>query len=427
MPAPKKVWIYDGHLAEYPSALTGGSVHNGTSCTACHGGDSAQSSRAAAHTTGFRGITAATDCNGCHTAIVTSAADGLHTTLAGYPAILSARGFDLNDPTSAARFGEQCTKCHAATNDTPPQTACGQCHVSIPAPAGGGLLAGHAFQGTPSMDNNCTACHGSRVKDEFTGANNALLTRNKPFLTEGLPWKEAAFTLQADVHYSAGMECFDCHTKDEMHGVGAPLQGDRYEVTTAPDCTDTGCHSGNLVGINALHRSSHLDLMSCQVCHAQPYKNCFECHTDVTAENIPFFTIAGGDPGANHDHLMTFRVGRNPRYTPMGSEKLYTVLRHVPVDMDTFAYTGTNQQGGLLPQMGSVPTWKRATPHNILRVTAIQSACTNCHGTDYAKFWLTDAIANGEGWISTPYEPDEQSANASILVTDPLPMTLDSR
>jgi hypothetical protein len=122
---------------------------------------------------------------------------------------------------------------------------------------------------------------------------------------------------------------------------------------------------------------------------------------------------------------MTFRAGRNPDYTPTGTEKQYVVLRHVPVDSATFAYTGGNLQNGLLPNMTQAPTWKYASPHNIKRVTAIQSSCNNCHGQDYAKFWLTNAIDNGEGWISTGNLQDETDANAGIVIPAPFPYTTD--
>jgi hypothetical protein len=55
-------------------------------------------------------------------------------------------------------------------------------------------------------------------------------------------------------------------------------------------------------------------------------------------------------------------------------------------------------------------------------VTPIQSSCNNCHGADYEKFWLTDAILNAEGWISPAYEADEETANQGVLQDTALPM-----
>jgi hypothetical protein len=438
VPASKKVWIFDGSVAQYASVFTAGSLHQGKSCVDCHGGDATKNNRAEAHSADFEAIPGSDTCTPCHSTIVASSANGLHTTLAGYSAILEQRGFGTVDASTAtARHNAQCTTCHVENDEG--QTACGYCHVSVPSQAGGGLLAGHAFEQTPSMDNNCTACHGSRVKDEYYGQNNALLSRNKVAFADGSPWKAADFSLQPDVHKARGMDCVGCHSGDEMHGVGAPTNDDRYAVTSAPSCTD--CHgpgSSDAAAFTAvaLHTSQHVQSMDCAVCHAQPYKNCFDCHTDVTDTGTPFFKNNPGDPTLEArkaasstpstvapDSLMTFRVGLNPKWTGESDmvHKKYVVLRHVPVDADTLTYTGGNELPGLIPNMSALPTWKAATPHTIVLSTEITKACTNCHGADYSKFWLTDPIANAEGWIPSAYAADETAANAAIKVTAPIP------
>lgn len=437
VPAPKKFWIFDGSVEQYPSVLTNSSVHMGKTCTDCHGGDDSKNTRAAAHTGDFKAIPGSGDCTPCHAATVASAGKSLHTTLAGYAANLAERGFGTVDAaTAAARFDAQCTKCHVANTEGEP--ACGFCHVSVPQTAGGGLLAGHAFQKTPSQENNCTACHGSRVKDEYYGQNSALLERNKAAYDAGSPWKAADFTLKADTHKSAGLDCVGCHSAAEMHGEGAPADDSRYAVTTAPRCED--CHGPGKADASAfaavgLHTSDHLESMDCYVCHAQPYKNCFSCHTDVTATGLAFYKINGGDPTlaarkaaatdptmVAPDALMTFRAGLNPLWTGEGDteHKKYSVLRHVPGDSDVFTYTGANAVAGLIPDMAASPTWKHATPHTIQRKTAITASCTNCHGGDYTKFWLTDPVGDAEGWIQAPYLAEEQAANAGILKDEPV-------
>ena len=439
VPASKKYWIFDGSVAQYPSILSSGSVHMGKSCTDCHGGDNTKNTRAEAHATtaGFMANPGVDTCATCHATIATQAANGLHSTLVGYPAILDKRG--ATSAEAKARFDKQCTGCHV--QNAQQQTACGFCHVSVPATAGGGLLAGHAFKKTPSMDNNCTACHGSRVKDEYYGQNNALLSRNKAAYADGSPWKAAGYTLQPDVHKTDGLDCNSCHPAAEMHGGGAPSADDRYAVTTAPACTD--CHGAGKTDATAfaavsLHTTKHLQTMDCYVCHAQPYKSCFDCHTDVTSGGVAFFKTNGGDPTlaarkaaaadpstVTPDSLMTFRVGKNPKWTGEGDTQhpKYAVLRHVPVDADVFAYTGVNLLAGLIPDMRALPTWKYATPHTILKNTEITKACANCHGTDYAKFWFTDPITPAEGWIPAPYLADEAAANAGLVVAKPIPMT----
>ncbi|MGW8194965.1 MAG: hypothetical protein ACWGOX_11945 [Desulforhopalus sp.] len=452
VPASKKFWIFTGSVEQYPSAFNVSNKVHWVDCTTCHGGDNSANSRALAHNDGLGFVATVTSdaCASCHSTIVADSANGLHTTLGGYNPILMARGFDMNDPTSADRFEQQCTKCHTALGTgASAATACGQCHVSVPVTAGGGLIKGHSFNKTPSMDNNCTACHGSRVKDEYYGQNNALLERNKAVFAADSPWG-GDFKLAPDVHKTAGLTCMNCHSDvnqsgDEMHGVGHPLPdtGDRYDVTTAAQCSD--CHGGAqdaAFGAVLIHNiQAHLDTMDCQVCHAMPYKNCFSCHTDVNEDGLAFFRINGEDPTladrravdatAAPDALMSFRVGKNPRFGDPGM-KQYTVLRHVPVDKDVFQYTGVNVVDGIIPptdgdvntvDMGSSSTWKHATPHTIARNTAITASCGNCHGAGYSNFWLTDPVDAAQGWVpaGSLYLQGEQDANADILISNPMP------
>ena len=43
---------------------------------------------------------------------------------------------------------------------------CGECHISRPRSAGGGLIAGHQFKRIASISNTCLACHGETVSGE---------------------------------------------------------------------------------------------------------------------------------------------------------------------------------------------------------------------------------------------------------------------
>jgi len=438
VPESKKFWVFDGGVEQYPSVFHNGSVHAGVSCTACHGGDDSANTRADAHTDGFQAIPGADSCDTCHSAIAGTAADGLHTTLDGYASILADRGFpeeSADQTTALDRYDEQCTKCHTANSED--QTACGFCHVSVPDQAGGGLLGGHAFQGTPSMENNCTACHGSRVKDEFYGQNDGLLDRNAAAYPDGHPYGDTAYQLQPDVHKAAGMDCMSCHGGDEIHGEGHPAtnEGDRYDVAPAPACTD--CHETDAAfeAVTTMHGSSHTDKVDCYVCHAQPYKNCFGCHTDVTEDGVSFFKnntadptldarkAASDNPGSVHpDALITFRAGINPRFGLDADAKQYSVLRHVPIDEDVFQYSGGALEDGLITSalVQALPTWKYATPHTIQRSTEITSSCNNCHGEDYAAFWLTDPVADALGWVSGDDETNEEAANSELTVDSPI-------
>ncbi len=337
------------------------------------------------------------------------------------------------------------------------------------------------------MVSNCTACHGSRVKDEYFGLNNALYGRNRQYsasLAASDPFGGA--TLQPDVHRQGKMTCDACHPASEMHGQGVTAGIDRYGITGRTACRD--CHA--VSGSNSFHTAGHLQTMACQVCHSQPYKSCFSCHTQRTAAGTAFFSNNVTDPtraarfptiwpawasgttyaagatvsylGAAYrslqaantgnvpdaagsvwwapatglapgDALMTFRAGRNPKYGVLPGAPKFAVLRHVPVDQDTFTYTEQGTQvPGLIPNISALPTWKYATPHNIARVTPITrdpdgggplNACSNCHGANYEAFWLTDAIGDAHGWVpaSSPFEVD---ANAGVLITAPLPFSV---
>ena len=432
------VWVYNGLVEQYAdNYLT--TTHGTQACTSCHGGIDTATTRAAAHSGTWEPIPGSDKCGSCHAAIVTASDNSLHTNLGGYAKALGDRGFNFNDNTAATRFNAQCTKCHVA--NTSGKAACGFCHVSVPPTAGGGFLNGHNFRFTPDMDRNCTACHGSRVKDEFYGQNNALITRNGLGLAAVLPDVHFARTKVVDNTTGLPKGCAFCHGAAEMHGGGVPSpagSGGRYDVTGTPKCVD--CHA-NMTGANSLHTAGHLATMDCQVCHAQPYKNCFGCHTDVdTARTgLPFYTINQGDPtlatraeGSAPDALMTFRIGKNPLWAGTGDllNKKYAVLRHVPVDIDLFQYPLAGPVAGLLPGMTAKPTWKYATPHNIQRnITGATSSfasfnvsnCNNCHRAEYADYWLTDPVGDSKGWLQTPYTAVEQAANANVIQPAVLP------
>lgn len=428
MPAQKKVWVYNGLIEQYPANYLA-TTHGALRCTICHGGDDTASTRAAAHNATWDPIPGANKCSACHSSIVTASASSLHTNLGGYVKALGDRGFDFTGGTeSKARFDAQCTKCHVATQSG--AAACGFCHVSVPATAGGGFLNGHNFRLTPDMERNCTACHGSRVKDEFFGLNSALIGRNGLGLSPVAPDVHFAQTQALNAH-GLPKGCTFCHGGAEMHGHGAPApagSGDRYDVSGTPKCAD--CHT-NTSGTNTLHTAGHLATMDCQVCHAPAYKNCFGCHTDIDVGNtgLAYYRINEGDPtlavrpeGSMPDALMTFRIGKNPR-----ADKPYkfAVLRHAPVDRDVFQYPRENPIDGLIPNLTALPTWKYATPHNIQRnvaglasstfATFNPSRCGNCHAPDYRAYWLTDAVDDAAGWVPAAYHDDQRAANAAVV------------
>jgi len=340
-------------------------THGDIACTDCHGGVDESDDMDTAH----EGITRDPDptatCGECHEAETADHAGSLHSTLEGYTTVLAARSSPEAMPQVMEAYDNHCASCH---------TSCGQCHVSRPTSAGGGLLSGHEFRATPPQNLTCTGCHGSRVENEYKGKNES----------------PGGAALPADVHYNpGGMACVDCHSEGELHGAEAPDATHRYEGEQLPACTD--CHPAS-EDIDQ-HTDAHLEKVQCQVCHTVAYKNCYSCHVQQSDEGVPYFRTEPSE--------MAFLIGRN---TIQSAERPwdYVTVRHVPIDRDSFAYYGDD----LLPNFDALPTWAFATPHNVQRETPQNASCDACHG-NAAVFLTEDKIAQ-----------DERVANQGVVVTE---------
>lgn len=359
-------------------------VHGEMACADCHAGEQSPE-KTAAHT-GLIGRPSGdpeTACGECHPDVVAQNEHSLHSTLAGYWTVLDERGAPENHDQLAVMFNNHCYRCH---------TSCGDCHVSQPASVGGGFVDGHNFNATPSMTQNCTACHGSRVGNEYLGKNEGYM---------------------ADVHFrQARMVCTDCHTANEMHGntpacqechtgpeaMTIPPPDHRYDGVQTPRCET--CHVTAATGQDGLEmHQAHGGDLSCQVCHSVTYTSCDGCHVAISDKTgNPFF--------ATDATYMTFLIGRNaiPSYD---RPYAYAPLRHVPVAETSFQFYGEN----LLPNFDARPTWAYTTPHNIQRETPQAASCDSCHGV--AGLFLTaDKVAESE-----------LNANLSVIMeTIPLPV-----
>ena len=346
-------------------------AHAIQTCQGCHGGVNDPSKETAhADLVSDPSEDAETTCGKCHDELIEPQMGSLHYTLAGYETVLASRS-DRSDPATwhaiEDMMDNHCSSCH---------TTCGQCHISQPASVGGGLLEGHVFVETPPMSRTCTACHGSRVGDEYTGKNEGFL---------------------ADVHFRQGrMACVDCHSGDILHGLGEEGADHRYAGAESPSCQS--CHSEALGDENAnLYHQMHGETLSCQVCHSVDYKNCDACHTQQTEEGVPYFETEAS--------YLDFKIGLNPR---QGEDRPYeyVLLRHVPASLHQFSFYGEN----LLPNFDSLPTWQYATPHNIQKNTPQTETCQACHNNP-ELFLTADDVA-----------PAELEANESVIV-DQLPST----
>ncbi len=311
-------------------------------------------------------------CNDCHPVISNMFPDSLHATQEGYWTALEARGATPeNHPEVEEMFGNHCQSCH---------TSCGDCHVSRPYSVGSGFLSGHVFEKTPSMTNNCTACHGSRVGNEYLGKNEGI---------------------KSDVHFRQGrMKCTDCHTSHEMHGQTTGCSYCHEEMPETehlptnhryaeddlqfPACES--CHWEAAAGTDGL--SYHVmhnpeDTLSCQVCHSVEYTSCDGCHVQISDETgNPFFTTEA--------HYMTFMIGKNPLQSEQRPYE-YVLLRHIPVTEDSYDYYAED----MLDNFNALPTWAYATPHNIQRNTPQTESCNACHGNE-AIFLTADKLPENE-------------------------------
>jgi thiosulfate/3-mercaptopyruvate sulfurtransferase len=237
------------------------------------------------------------------------------------------------------------------------------------------------------MTQSCTACHGSRVGNEYLGKNEGLA---------------------GDVHFREGrMNCVDCHSDHELHGQPsectqchtAPEEmtlapaDHRYAGLQSPTCES--CHPNTILGQDniEMHTVHGADL-SCQVCHSITYTSCDGCHVAISEKSgKPFFETETTYP--------TFLIGLNPNRSYTRPYK-YVPLRHVPISQDSFSFYGAD----LLPNFEAASTWVYATPHNIQLKTPQAEKCNSCHGN--AALYLTLDKVN----------PLEANANLNVIVTE---------
>jgi hypothetical protein len=349
----EKVFLKDADFLE--------DTHGKVGCVICHGGDSSLSDKDLSHE-GIIADPSYVSCESCHQDIMEDDMHSLHSTLEGFTTVLEARGGDLSEGSSlSTAFENHCSQCH---------TTCGQCHISRPEEADGGLLSSHEIRKTPSTQNNCVACHGSRVGDEYLGQN------------EGIP---------GDVHWTQeSMICTECHD-EALHGTEG-LATTRYDNPNAAKCED--CHEDVWMNTadNPQH-AQHLSDIQCQVCHSITYKNCYGCHVSIDEAGLPCRT--------SEPSVMDFEIGYNPIRSSERPYK-YVVLRHVPTCTGSCDYYGSN----LMTFFNALPTWKYATPHNIQLNTPQNESCEACH-------------SNTEIFLSEDdVRADELDANQDVIVRD---------
>jgi thiosulfate/3-mercaptopyruvate sulfurtransferase len=266
-----------------------------------------------------------------------------------------------------------CSSCHIS--------GCGECHITRPKYNGGGFLEAHKVLKTPYAKMTCSGCHGARPDKEINGFG-------------GNDFDGSKVDPKADVHwFPGGMTCVSCHEGSWAHS-DQKKYSTRYEVENHAACEK--CHDIKSLPENEMHKvhaesSSSKPLLQCQVCHAQEYNNCMNCHVGIDSENLPYYKT--------EKSWFDFKIGKNT----MKSAKRpydYVVVRHVPVSRTTFDYYGED----ILSNFDAQPTWKYATPHSILKKTGRNGSCNSCHGQK-KPFLLEENIF-----------PDEKEANKTVIM-----------
>ena len=348
-------------------------VHGSLDCVFCHSGDPDDGDWRTAHDDVLKDPSwdnLDASCGLCHGEIASGFKTSLHATLKPYERVIEMRATRDKDKFETVDMAREthCGSCHSS---------CGQCHISRPTGVGGGLLASHYIKKRPPMQETCTACHGSRVEKEFFGLN------------EGVP---------ADVHRTKYMACGSCHSADEMHGDGVEYE-DRYAVADRAKCLS--CHDSIYeTGENISQHVMHQEKVSCQVCHAMPYKNCYSCHVAKDIFDLPYFRTESTEMG--------FKIGLNPLQSDERPEE-YSIVRHIPIDHGLFEFYVEDA----LPNFDVLPTWKFATPHTIQRSTPQNESCGSCHGNRELFLQESDVL------------PEYLEANRDVIVPDdrvPRPM-----
>lgn len=356
----EKVWIRLSEQVGIDSYSDIDPTHAAIGCAGCHQGNSPADAKddtsayRMAHKNMIADPSAEAEygCNGsqCHSDIVRQNATSMHSQLWGEKAHIALRaGYaSWEECPSDIKDGweKDCSSCH---------TTCGQCHVSIPHSAGKGFLVqrvgySHKFIRTPDEANVCTACHGSRVGDDWN-ANETRLPGNVP-----------------DAHNQAGMTCLDCHHED-LHGDG-PSDAEytsRYEVDGLPQCVD--CHgassSSNIFHAKHWPNGDFTDGadLACYTCHSQQYTSCNTCHAGRWKSEYET------DNTGHYQVYPSFKLGRNPNYgddSKPHAEVAWTTVRHIPISEDAYDEWGYPS----LANFNAMETWKYASPHSIQRWTA---------------------------------------------------------
>jgi hypothetical protein len=232
---------------------------------------------------------------------------------------------------------------------------CGQCHVESCDPCHKVEAAGTAkYSLEPAKAQEvCQACHGLEPLD---------FARKNP--------KDPI----ADVHFSRGMKCLDCHTQREVHGDG--IQYDSLQQEGAMDSRCENCHTS--LSQCASH-TVHGGKLDCNVCHVRNLQSCYNCHFDTRVREGKSVSV----PLQNLLFLVNLRG------------------RVALANLHTFVY---KNQGMI--------TFGPSFPHSVMKEGR---TCPDCHGTQVVR----DIQENK--FVPVVFEKGElKNAKGIVPVTDAL-------
>ena len=317
------------------------SSHYSIGCTGCHNGTDNTADKELAHSGDFishPSLFYEDKCGSCHSEIVENFKTSLHHGTGQKRKVTIRSGlngsedFDKLPAHQIEGYNSNCATCHGT---------CGNCHIVRPPIGGGRLINSHEFIKTPNMVSVCVTCHTSRGGHAYLGV--------------------AAGT-EPDVHLTnMDYRCIDCHSADELHGDGQPVE-QRYAYSKLPTCGL--CHIG-IDSKNSYH-AIHYNTFNCQVCHSQVYNNCGSCHVHGEGARVPSY--------------LDFKIGANP-ISDIKDQYEFVLIRRTLAAPDNWKEYGVEEYAAF----DELPTYNYTSPHNILRWTDRTqvedgSSCySNCH------------------------------------------------
>ncbi|SDK20589.1 hypothetical protein SAMN04488540_12157 [Ferrimonas sediminum] len=314
-------------------------------------------------------------CSDCHgEEMVTNFRHSLHYTVNGVTKGLVERL--AQTPDAQEIFDEMhhypeegCNSCHAT---------CGQCHVSQPDFAGGGLLNKHEFIKQPETEKTCETCH----------------------------YENAETHREVDAHVTKhNMTCLDCHSDvQEFHGRDIKDIPEGRLYNEGPNGTKTGpyeqtqkrdvikvkcedCHQDKVADHTELLTGkaaliNHNEKLKCTACHTQPYTNCFGCHEDDTESVGTWETLkrvaqgALGQVGEDENIKLGLSVAGDPH------SKLVPLSHSAGASKDSKVVVDLKNPETKSYWVPFAAHFVSKNPLATAEARASKRMCENCHNTD---------------------------------------------